>query len=82
MASMRDIKRKKKQHTEYSADHKGHEARFIPSSCKRREHMRKATDPYFNYMYRTVSSMLAQERQYGAPILKGRRFAKEGGSCY
>ena len=71
MASMRDIKRRKSSITSTQQITKAMKLVSTVKLQKARAHA-EATDPYFNYMYRTVSSMLAKERQSGAPILKGR----------
>lgn len=67
MASMRDIKRRKSSITSTQQITKAMKLVSTVKLQKARAHA-EATDPYFNYMYRTVSSMLAKsgnlEHQY------------------
>lgn len=59
MASMRDIKRRKSSITSTQQITKAMKLVSTVKLQKARAHA-EATDPYFNYMYRTVSSMLAK----------------------
>lgn len=59
MASMRDIKRRKSSITSTQQITKAMKLVSTVKLQKARAHA-EATDPYFNYMYKTVSSMLAK----------------------
>ena len=71
MASMRDIKRRKSSITSTQQITKAMKLVSTVKLQKARAHA-EATDPYFNYMYRTVSSMLAKsgnlEHPAGSPV--------------
>lgn len=69
MASMRDIKRRKSSITSTQQITKAMKLVSTVKLQKARAHA-EATDPYFNYMYRTVSSMLAKSGNLGHPYLK------------
>ena len=71
MASMRDIKRRKKQYYKYSADHKGHEARFYRQAAKG-ESTCGGNRSVFQLYVQDSKLDACKERQSGAPILKGR----------
>ena len=80
MASMRDIKRRKSSITSTQQITKAMKLVSTVKLQKARAHA-EATDPYFNYMYRTVSSMLAKSGNLEHPYLKAgdspRNFKKE-----
>ena len=69
MASMRDIKRRKSSITSTQQITKAMKRVSTVKLQKARAHA-EATDPYFNYMYRTVSSMLAKSGYLEHPYLK------------
>ena len=69
MASMRDIKRRKSSITSTQQITKAMKLVSTVKLQKARAHA-EATDPYFNYMYRTVSSMLAKRGNLEHPYLK------------
>lgn len=69
MASMRDIKRRKSSITSTQQITKAMKLVSTVKLQKARAHA-EATDPYFNYMYRTVSSMLAKSGNIEHPYLK------------
>ena len=69
MASMRDIKRRKSSITSTQQITKAMKLVSTVKLQKARAHA-EATDPYFNYMYRTVSSMLAKSGSIEHPYLK------------
>ena len=69
MASMRDIKRRKSSITSTQQITKAMKLVSTVKLQKARAHA-EATDPYFNYMYRTVSSMLAKSSSIEHPYLK------------
>lgn len=69
MASMRDIKRRKSSITSTQQITKAMKLVSTVKLQKARAHA-EATDPYFNYMYRTVSSMLAKSVNLEHPYLK------------
>lgn len=69
MASMRDIKRRKSSITSTQQITKAMKLVSTVKLQKARAHA-EATDPYFNYMYRTVSSMLAKSSNLEHPYLK------------
>ncbi len=76
MASMRDIKRRKGsiQSTQQIT-----KAMKLVSTVKLQKAKNRAeqTNPYFNYMYRTVSSMLAKSGNISHPYLKKGESAKK-----
>ena len=69
MASMRDIKRRK---SSISSTQQITKAMKLVSTVKLQKAKTRAeqTDPYFNYMYKTVSSMLAKSGNIDHPYLK------------
>ena len=69
MASMRDIKRRK---SSISSTQQITKAMKLVSTVKLQKAKTRAeqTDPYFNYMYKTVSSMLAKSGNIEHPYLK------------
>lgn len=69
MASMRDIKRRK---SSISSTQQITKAMKLVSTVKLQKAKTRAeqTDPYFNYMYSTVSSMLARSGNINHPYLK------------
>lgn len=69
MASMRDIKRRK---SSIQSTQQITKAMKLVSTVKLQKAKGRAeqTDPYFNYMYRTVSSMLAHSGNIDHPYLK------------
>lgn len=69
MASMRDIKRRK---SSISSTQQITKAMKLVSTVKLHKAKTRAeqTDPYFNYMYKTVSSMLAKSGNIDHPYLK------------
>ncbi len=69
MASMRDIKRRKSSITSTQQITKAMKLVSTVKLQKARAHA-EATDPYFNYMYKTVSSMLAKSGNIEHPYLK------------
>lgn len=69
MASMRDIKRRKSSITSTQQITKAMKLVSTVKLQKARAHA-EATNPYFNYMYRTVSSMLAKSTNLEHPYLK------------
>ena len=68
MASMRDIKRRK---SSISSTQQITKAMKLVSTVKLQKAKNRAeqTDPYFNYMYKTVSSMLARSGNIDHPYL-------------
>ena len=72
MASMRDIKRRKSSITSTQQITKAMKLVSTVKLQKARAHA-EATDPYFNYMYKTVSSMLAKSGNLEHPYLKAAR---------
>ena len=76
MASMKDIKRRKGsiQSTQQIT-----KAMKLVSTVKLQKAKSRAeqTDPYFNYMYRTVSSMLARSGNINHPYLKAGKSTKK-----
>ena len=68
MASMRDIKRRKSSITSTQQITK---AMKLVSTVKLQKARNRAeqTDPYFNYMYRTVKSILSQSENISHPYL-------------
>ena len=76
MASMKDIKRRKGsiQSTQQIT-----KAMKLVSTVKLQKAKGRAeqTDPYFNYMYQTVSSMLAKSRNINHPYLKSGETTKK-----
>jgi F-type H+-transporting ATPase subunit gamma len=68
MASMRDIKRRKSSITSTQQITKAMKLVSTVKLQKARAHA-EATDPYFNYMYKTVSSMLAKSGNLEHPYL-------------
>ena len=68
MASMRDIKRRKQS---ISSTQQITKAMKLVSTVKLQKAKTRAeqTDPYFNYMYKTVSSMLAKSGSINHPYL-------------
>ena len=68
MASMRDIKRRK---SSISSTQQITKAMKLVSTVKLQKAKTRAesTDPYFNYMYKTVSSMLAKSGNINHPYL-------------
>jgi F-type H+-transporting ATPase subunit gamma len=68
MASMRDIKRRKQS---ISSTQQITKAMKLVSTVKLQKAKTRAeqTDPYFNYMYKTVSSMLAKSGNIDHPFL-------------
>ena len=66
---MRDIKRRKSSITSTQQITKAMKLVSTVKLQKARAHA-EATDPYFNYMYRTVSSMLAKSGNLEHPYLK------------
>ena len=69
MASMRDIKRRQ---SSISSTQQITKAMKLVSTVKLQKAKTRAekTDPYFNYMYKTVSSMLAKSGNINHPYLK------------
>lgn len=69
MASMRDIKRRKQS---ISSTQQITKAMKLVSTVKLQKAKTKAeqTTPYFNYMYQTVSSILAKSKNISHPFLK------------
>lgn len=76
MASMRDIKRRKKS---VSSTQKITKAMKLVSTVKLQKAKQKAeeTTPYFNYMYNTVCSMLAKSGNIDHPYLKAGESTKK-----
>lgn len=70
MASMRDIKRRK---SSIQSTQQITKAMKLVSTVKLQKAKNRAeqTDPYFNYMYHTVSSMLAKSGNINHPYLTG-----------
>ena len=70
MASMRDIKRRK---SSIQSTQQITKAMKLVSTVKLQKAKNRAeqTDPYFNYMYNTVSSMLAKSGNINHPYLTG-----------
>ena len=70
MASMRDIKRRK---SSIQSTQQITKAMKLVSTVKLQKARGRAeqTDPYFNYMYKTVSSMLARSGNINHPYLSG-----------
>ena len=68
MASMRDIKRRK---SSIQSTQQITKAMKLVSTVKLQKARGRAeqTDPYFNYMYKTVSSMLARSGNINHPYL-------------
>ena len=69
MASMRDIKRRKSSISSTQQITKAMKLVSTVKLQKARAHA-ESTDPYFNYMYKTVSSMLAKSGNIDHPYLK------------
>lgn len=69
MASMRDIKRRKSSISSTQQITKAMKLVSTVKLQKARAHA-ESTDPYFNYMYKTVSSMLAKSGNINHPYLK------------
>ena len=69
MASMRDIKRRK---SSIQSTQQITKAMKLVSTVKLQKAKSRAeqTDPYFNYMYKTVSSMLARSGNINHPYPK------------
>ena len=69
MASMRDIKRRK---SSIQSTQQITKAMKLVSTVKLQKARNRAeqTNPYFNYMYQTVSSMLAKSGNVNHPYLK------------
>lgn len=76
MASMRDIKRRKSSITSTQQITKAMKLVSTVKLQKARTHA-EATEPYFNYMYRTVSSMLAKTKNLEHPYLKAGDVSKK-----
>ncbi len=76
MASMRDIKRRKQS---ISSTQQITKAMKLVSTVKLQKAKTRAeqTNPYFNYMYRTVSSMLAKSGNITHPYLKAGESTKK-----
>ena len=76
MASMRDIKRRK---TSISSTQQITKAMKLVSTVKLQKARNRAeeTNPYFNYMYQTVCSMLAKAGQVNHPYLMERESTKK-----
>ena len=76
MASMRDIKRRK---SSISSTQQITKAMKLVSTVKLQKAKNRAeqTDPYFNHMYRTVSSMLARSGNVTHPYLTAGESAKK-----
>lgn len=70
MASMRDIKRRKSSITSTQQITKAMKLVSTVKLQKAKTHAEQA-NPYFNYMYQTVSSMLAKSGSMEHPYLKG-----------
>ena len=70
MASMRDIKRRK---SSIQSTQQITKAMKLVSTVKlqKARNRAEATNPYFNYMYKTVSSMLAKSGTIDHPYLRG-----------
>ena len=70
MASMRDIKRRK---SSIQSTQQITKAMKLVSTVKLQKAKTRAeeTNPYFNYMYQTVSSMLARSGNISHPYLTG-----------
>ena len=70
MASMRDIKRRK---SSIQSTQQITKAMKLVSTVKlqKARNRAEATNPYFNYMYKTVSSMLAKSGTINHPYLRG-----------
>ena len=68
MASMRDIKRRKQS---ISSTQQITKAMKLVSTVKlqKAKTRAEATDPYFHYMYKTVSSILAKSKNLSHPFL-------------
>lgn len=69
MASMRDIKRRKSSISSTQQITKAMKLVSTVKLQKARTHA-ESTDPYFNYMYKTVSSMLAKSGNINHPYLQ------------
>ena len=67
MASMRDIKRRKKQYPEHRADYQSHEAGFYCQAAEARQKAEKSK-PYFDAMYQTVQSILERSGSFSIRI--------------
>lgn len=76
MASMRDIKRRKQS---ISSTQQITKAMKLVSTVKlqKAKNRAEATDPYFNYMYKTVSSILAKSGNINHPFLTAGESAKK-----
>ena len=76
MASMRDIKRRK---SSIQSTQQITKAMKLVSTVKLQKAKSRAeqTDPYFNYMYRTVSSMLARSGNINHPYLRAGESTKK-----
>ena len=69
MASMRDIKRRKSSISSTQQITKAMKLVSTVKLQKARAHA-ESTDPYFNYMYKTISSMLAKSGNINHPYLQ------------
>lgn len=76
MASMRDIKRRK---SSIQSTQQITKAMKLVSTVKlqKARNRAEATNPYFNYMYKTVSSMLAKSGTIDHPYLRGGQSGKK-----
>ncbi|MBQ1681075.1 MAG: ATP synthase F1 subunit gamma [Agathobacter sp.] len=76
MASMRDIKRRK---SSISSTQQITNAMKLVSTVKLQKAKARAeqTNPYFNYMYRTVCSMLSKSQNINHPYLTGKDTSKK-----
>ena len=76
MASMRDIKRRK---SSISSTQQITNAMKLVSTVKLQKAKARAeqTDPYFNYMYHTVCSMLSKSQNINHPYLTGKDTSKK-----
>ena len=76
MASMKDIKRRK---SSIQSTQQITKAMKLVSTVKLQKAKNRAeqTDPYFNYMYQTVSSMLAKSGNINHPYLKSGESSKK-----
>ena len=76
MASMRDIKRRKQS---ISSTQQITKAMKLVSTVKlqKAKTRAEATDPYFHYMYQTVSSILAKSKNLNHPFLTAGESAKK-----
>ena len=80
MASMKDIKRRK---SSIQSTQQITKAMKLVSTVKLQKAKGRAeqTNPYFNYMYQTVSSMLAKSGNINHTIFKIRGFCEKGSGC-